>query len=96
MMMQCRKCKRTMDLWEFLTYVEAFFMKIISAAAVPFIMTAIKNQFSRKGIIDSHMAGLANNFEIVCPNCKKYICWDSAAEIKSKELNQKRESEACK
>ncbi len=96
MIIQCRKCKRAMELWEFLTYVEAFFMKIIvSEAAVSFIMLAIKNQFSKKGIIDSHMVGLANNFKIACPHCKKHVCWDSASEIKAKALNQKGESEAC-
>ncbi len=96
MIMQCRKCKRTMDLWEFLTYIEAFFIKIISVAAVPFLIDAIKNKLSTRGIIDSKMAGLANNFEIICPNCKKYVCWDSAAEIESIQLNQERESESCK
>ena len=96
MIMRCRECKRTMDLWEFLAYVEAFFLKAISAAAVPFIMQAIKDQFSTRGIIDSHMAGLANNFEIACPNCKKYVCWDSAAEIESIPLSQEQESESCK
>jgi hypothetical protein len=85
-----------MDLWEFLTYVEAFLIRTIIVAAVPFIMDAIKNQFSTRGAIDSHMAGLANNFEIVCPNCKKYICWDSAPEIEPMQLSQERESEECK
>jgi hypothetical protein len=96
MIMRCRKCKRTMDLWEFLTYVEAFLIRTIIAAAVPFIMQAIKEKLLTRGAIDSHMAGLANNFEIVCPHCKKYVCWDSAAEIESIPLSQERESETCK
>lgn len=96
MIMQCRKCKRAMDLWEFLTYVEAFLIRTIIAAAVPFMMQAIKDKLLTRGAIDSHMVGLANNFEIVCPNCKKYVCWDSAAEIEPIQLSEKWEPESCK
>lgn len=89
--MKCRKCGRTMDLWEFATYVEAYFIKLVAAAAVPFIVTAIKQKLSSgtRGIIDSSMAGLANNFEIACPKCKKPNCWDpDPGEEKSKVINK--------
>ena len=82
MKMTCRKCGRGMDLSEFLTYTESYLIKAIEVAAVPLLVLAIKRLFATetRGFLDSHMAGLANNFKIVCPNCKKYVCWDPTPE----------------
>ena len=67
-----------MDLWEFLTYAESYFLKILVATAVPFIILAIKQALASatRGIIDSQMAGLANSFSITCPKCKIIEGWD--------------------
>jgi len=91
MKMKCRKCGRIMDLWKFATYVEAYFIKLVAAAAVPFIVTAITQKLSSgtRGIIDSSMDGLANNFEIACPKCKKPNCWDPAPGEEKSKTSQK-------
>lgn len=87
MYMKCRNCGRLMDLWEFLTYAEAYFIKIISAASIPFLIAAIKDRLSTstKDVLGSSMAGLANNFAIACPVCKKADePWDPLPEIEQK------------
>lgn len=51
----------------------------------------IKDHFSKptRGWVDSSMAGLANNFAIACPNCKRSDdAWDPAPIEKPKKLKQ--------
>lgn len=81
MKMKCRECGREMDLWEFATYAEAYLLKsAIESGIAAFFIVAMKHYFltQTKGFIDSHMAGLANNFAIQCPKCKKADVWDPA------------------
>jgi len=86
--MKCRHCNRKMDFVEFLTYPAAYFLKLIAPAVIPAVIAAILRELSvqNKGVIDSGMAGLANNFEIACPECKKVDKpWDPAPEEKQKK-----------
>ncbi|MCF7799991.1 hypothetical protein K9L05_03995 [Candidatus Babeliales bacterium] len=92
----CNKCSREMGLVEFLTYVEAYFLKLIVPAAVSFIISAVANKLSKetsesRGIIDETMSGLANNFSIECPHCKQ-IDWSPISCKKTNKLNQKEEN----
>ena len=91
--MKCSKCEREMGLAEFLTYVEAYFLKLIAPAAISFIISAISQKFSSttRGIVDESMAGLANNFAITCPNCKAVDCWYPASGKKPKKLETKKD-----
>ncbi|MFH1643635.1 MAG: hypothetical protein ABIA74_00470 [bacterium] len=92
--MNCCKCDREMSLTEFLTYAEAYLLKFIVPAALPFLISAINQKLSDKtrGIIDESMAGLANNFAIACPNCKAIDCWYPASGKKPKKLKSKNEN----
>lgn len=100
MKMTCRNCGRKMGLWEFLTYIETYFIKLVAAASIPFLIAAIKDRLSRekgpaetRGIIDESMAGLANNFAIACPGCKRADePWDPVQDKKSKKINQENET----
>ena len=92
----CNKCDRVMGLVEFLTYVEAYFLKLIVPAAVSFIIGAIASKISKetnksKGIIDESMSGLANNFSIECPHCKQ-IDWSPISFKKINKLDQKKKN----
>ncbi len=91
--MKCCKCEREMGLAEFLTYVEAYLLKLIAPAAITFIISAITHKFSNetRGIVDESMAGLANNFAITCPNCKAVDCWYPASGKRPKKLKTKRD-----
>ena len=62
---------------------------------LPFLIDAIKQKLKTetKGFFDSTMAGLANNFAIACPGCKRADTpWDPAPEKKPRQLKQKSES----
>ncbi len=95
---KCNNCGREMGLTEFLTYPEAYLMKLIIPLVVPFIVTAIANEIATRakasaggetrGIIDNSMAGLAQNFSIACPNCGQ-IHWYPASGPKPKKLKEK-------
>ncbi len=80
--MRCDKCGKEMHLFEFLTYAEAYLLKAIVIASVPFVLAAIKNLLltPTRGLINDTMAGLANNFKIKCPKCKKRCCWEALSE----------------
>jgi len=68
-----------MGLAEFLTYPEAYLLKLIAPTLVPIFIAALAQAISNKttktfddrtrGFIDESMAGLAKNFSIECPNC---------------------------
>lgn len=96
MMMKCRYCKKKMDLAEFLTYAEAYLIKnVLVAVAIPLFIAMIKHWLSTptKGFIDSTMAGLANNFAMECPQCKRADKpWDPAPVKKPKTLKQENEN----
>jgi hypothetical protein len=95
--MKCAECDREVGLVEFLTYVEAYFLKHIVPAAIPFLIAAITQKFSNKpahetkGIIDETMSGLANNFSITCPNCQQ-TNWYPISTEKPKKIKQKEPS----
>ena len=93
MMMKCRYCKKKMDLAEFLTYAEAYLIKnILIATAIPLFIAMMKHWLltPTKGLIDSTMAGLANNFAMECPQCKRSDKpWDPAPEKESRISKQK-------
>ena len=97
MMIKCRFCNKTMDLAEFLTYSEAYLIKtLIIATAIPLLIALIRNQLSTptRGVIDSTMAGLANNFAIGCPNCKRADePWDPAPNQVKEPKKVKRKDE---
>ena len=91
--MNCSECGREMGLAEFLTYAEAYFLKLIIPTAIPFIISAINHKLSNetnntRGVIDESMAGLANNFSIACPHCKQ-VDWYPASGEKPKKLESK-------
>jgi len=98
---KCCNCDREMGLTEFLTYPEAYLMKLIIPLVVPFIVTAIANELASRtnesvggatrGVIDNGMAGLAKNFSISCPNCGK-INWCPASGLKPKKVKDKSKS----
>lgn len=82
--MICTECGNDIDLTGFLAHVSSsllksivallgkeFFKQVLSAA-----LEAILNKLmSTRGIIDTSMAQLANDCEIVCPKCKKASFW---------------------
>ena len=98
---KCCNCDREMGLTEFLTYPEAYLMKLIIPLVVPFIVTAIANELAfrskapaggkTRGVIDNGMAGLAKNFSIACPNCGQ-INWYPASGPKPKKVKEKSKS----
>lgn len=96
MIMKCRKCDYEMELSEFLAYAEAYLIKtLVVATAIPLLIAMIRNAFSSptKGFIDGTMSGLANNFAISCPNCKKADePWFPASGKKPKKIKQKKEN----
>src|SRR5215510_10375747 len=74
MFMKCRKCDYEMGLAEFLAYAEAYLIKtLVVATAIPLLISMMQNYLSTptREFVDGTMAGLANNFSIACPNCKK-------------------------
>lgn len=87
-----------MGLAEFLIYGEAYLIKLIAPALVPFMIAAIAQKLSadtkgtvdseKRGIIDESMSGLAKNFSIACPNCEQ-INWYPASGKKPKQLKAK-------
>ncbi|MFA6527039.1 MAG: hypothetical protein WCT20_01305 [Candidatus Babeliales bacterium] len=96
--MKCSNCGREMGLAEFLTYAEAYFLKLIIPATVPFLIAALANEISNKtkgavvdgqtrGVIDQSMSGLANNYSIACPHCKK-IDWYPASGPRPEKLEE--------
>ena len=90
-----------MGLAEFLTYPEAYLMKLIAPSVVSFIVGAISYKLSTgtkgmidsetRGMIDNSMAGLAKNFSIACPNCGQ-INWYPASGKKPKKCKKKNDS----
>ena len=93
--MKCSNCDREVGLVEFSTYAEAYFLKLMLPALATFVVGAITYRFTHathetRGIIDETMAGLANNFSIMCPHCKQ-IDWYPASGVKPKKLEQKSE-----
>ncbi len=96
--MKCGNCGREMGLMEFLTYVEAYFLKTIVPATIPFLLAAIATKLSigtkeinigkTRGVIDTSMAGLSNNFSITCPHCKQ-VDWYPASGKKPQKVKAK-------
>lgn len=93
MIMKCRTCDYEMGLPEFLTYAEAYLIKtLVVAAAIPLLIAMMQKTLSTqtRGLIDGTMAGLANNFSITCPNCKKADePWYPGTQQKPKKIKQK-------
>ena len=94
MVMQCRNCKRKMDLVEFLAYASSCLIKIVIVpTVVPLLIECIKEYILSvtRGPIGCGMAGIANSFSIACPKCKKFNqTWDPAL-----EEEEKRKSVSC-
>ena len=76
---------------EFITYIEAYFLKKLEDVFVKFVMQAAEfyllNQ--TRGILDNQMTGWANNLNIACPACKHVGGWVSAPEEIKQEQNKK-------
>ena len=95
---KCCNCDRAMGLAEFLTYPEAYLMKLIAPILVPYFVGLMAQKFSTqtkgvadgetRGVIDNSMAGLAKNFSIACPNCGQ-INWYPASGPKPKKVKAK-------
>jgi|GEM_PF-1234046 hypothetical protein len=76
---RCNGCGREMGLTEFLTYPKAYLIKRIAPALVPIFVSLLvqnitnnkkgRSTYDTRGMIDTSMAGLAENFSIHCPNC---------------------------
>lgn len=81
-----------MELAEFLTYPEAYLLKLIAPTLVPIFISALALKISKitetRGFIDESMAGLAKNFSIECPNCGK-IDWYPKSGEKPKKVKVK-------
>lgn len=97
---KCNNCGREMGLAEFLTYPEAYLLKLIAASLVPLFISALaqkiaidakENKHAKKGLIDESMAGLAKNFSIECPICGE-INWYPLSQQAPKK-NKKKSNE---
>ena len=100
MIIKCRVCDYEMGLPEFLTYAEAYLIKtLVVAVAIPLLIAMMHNKFSTptRGFVDGTMAGLANNFSVACPNCKKVDePWYPGMQQKPKTVRKKSEKKLNK
>lgn len=67
---------------EFITYLEAYLFEKLEKVVIEALIAIITKQIStsKRGILDNHMTGLANNFKIACPRCKTMGSWEAFPE----------------
>ncbi len=94
MKMKCNKCGRAMYLAEFISYPEAYLVKLLREHCVTFLIKVLQYYTMplTRSSWDNHMAGLANSFDIKCPVCTN-CSWDPVdeeLELKQQKIDEEK------
>ncbi|GEM_PF-2641304 len=89
MKIQCEKCGKQMDVWEFVAHIEFYFLSALETILIQFLVEAAKFYLltPHKGFVDGHMATIANRSKIKCSKCESVDRWNTISEIIPNQVN---------